>query len=369
MFRKYRKHWLRAAAAVVAFGICGATAHAGWFSHGSSGGSSGGWSYASSGGSSGGWGSSGGSSGGWRPFRWLFHHKHHHHSSGGSSGGWGSSGGSSGGSYRRAYASHGSSGGWGSSGGYSYASSGGSSGGTTVYRMGDETTTEKPAAEPQPPMGEGQPAQPGPAALPGETESTMYDPNGDSSMLTVAVPTEARIFVNDKPTKTPGEVRQFVSRNLTPGYRYTYRVRAEWEQDGQLVSRVKTVDLRAGNAARLDFTAEENADSTENVTAEQQIDEPANAPATRVTIHLPTDAKLYLSDRESRQSGETRTFTTTALAKGDVWENYTVRAVAVRNGRTVSQERTITLRPGDDQDVRFDFDAPTLAAATGESTR
>jgi uncharacterized protein (TIGR03000 family) len=88
-----------------------------------------------------------------------------------------------------------------------------------------------------------------------------------------------------------------------------------------------------------------------------------------VTIHLPSDAKLYLSDRESRQSGETRSFTTTALSKGDVWEDYSVRAVAVRNGRTVSQEKTITLRPGDDHDVRFDFDAPALAAATGESIR
>jgi uncharacterized protein (TIGR03000 family) len=231
-----------------------------------------------------------------------------------------------------------------------------------VYRMEEEgTTVEKPADQPMPPA----PQQPGPTDMPGETDATMYDPDGNSSMLTVAVPAEAKIFVNDKATSTPGEVRQFVSRNLTPGYRYTYRVRAEWEQDGKLVSRVKTVDLRAGNATRLDFATEEN---TENVTAEQNVDT-KEAPATRVTINLPADAKLFLSDRESRQTGEIRTFSTSALSKGDVWEDYTIRAVAVRNGREVVQQKTLTLRAGDVQNVQFDFDAPVIASATGESVR
>ena len=243
-----------------------------------------------------------------------------------------------------------------------------------TYRMGDETTVEKPvdnSTPANPPADATQPdgTQPGPADLPGETESTLYDPDGDSSMLSVSVPADAKIYVNDKLTKTPGELRQFVSRNLTPGYRYTYRVRAEWEQNGELVSRVRTVDLRAGNATRIDFQADES--GSETVTAEQKPEEPsdADAGATKVTIHLPADAKLYLSDRESRQTGETRTFTTTALAKGDVWQDYTIRAVAVRNGRTVEREKTITLRPGDNHDLRFDFDAPSLAAADGEAVR
>lgn len=128
---------------------------------------------------------------------------------------------------------------------------------------------------------------------------------------------------------------------------------------------MKTIDLRAGNATRLDFATEEK---TENVTAEQNVEQ-KDTPATRVTISLPSDAKLFLSDRESRQTGETRTFTTTALGKGDVWEDYTIRAVAVRNGRQVVQEKTLTLRPGDVQDVQFDFDAPALAAADGEAVR
>jgi uncharacterized protein (TIGR03000 family) len=119
---------------------------------------------------------------------------------------------------------------------------------------------------------------------------------------------------------------------------------------------------------RIDFTADEQ-DATENVTAEQKQEEPADAGATKVTIHLPADAKLYLSDRESRQTGETRSFTTTSLANGDVWDNYTVRAVAVRGGRTIEREKTITLRRGDNHDLRFDFDAPTLASADGESVR
>jgi uncharacterized protein (TIGR03000 family) len=234
--------------------------------------------------------------------------------------------------------------------------------------MGDDATTEQPAdgstPADAPTNTPADGAQPGPA-MPDETEARLYDPDGDSSMLSVSVPASAKIFVNDKPTSTPGELRQFVSRNLTPGYRYTYRVRAEWEQDGQLVSRVKSVDLRAGNATRIDFTAEHN--QTENVTAEQKPEEPAGA--TKVTIHLPADATLFLSDRQSRQAGETRTFTTTSLAKGDVWEDYTIRAVAVRNGRTVERAKTITLRRGDNHDVRFDFDAPSLASADGEAVR
>jgi hypothetical protein len=154
--------------------------------------------------------------------------------------------------------------------------------------MGEETTTEKPAADGMPPMPEGQPAQPGPAAdLPGEAESTMYDPDGDSSMLTVAVPDSAKIFVNDKPTSTPGEVRQFVC-NLTPGCHLHPRGMG---QDGKLVRR--QVDRPAGRQCRGSTSLPRSRPTTENArpSRSSRADEPAGD---RVTIRLPADAALFL---------------------------------------------------------------------------
>jgi uncharacterized protein (TIGR03000 family) len=330
-------------------------ANAGWFFGRGSSGSSGGWG--SSGGSSGGWGSSGGgssgswgSSGGWggrHSWGWR-----RGHGSSGSWGGWGSSGGSSGGGY----AYH-SSGGW--SGGSSGGSSGGWYGGVESYRPmpGAPVESGRPMTEGETPAN---PAPP-PAPAPGVEGTTPGQPTSASTLLTVNVPADAKIYVNGKLTSTPGTQRQYISRDLSPGYRYTYRVRAEMKKDGKTLAETKIVEIRAGEGKALSF-------DFNSAVAEDDSDNDSDA-ATRLTVRLPADAKLFLAGKETRSTGEERTFRTGRMADGQAWDNYTVRAVAIVDGREVTREKTITLKAGNTHELSFDFDAPSLALNDDDQAR
>lgn len=168
----------------------------------------------------------------------------------------------------------------------------------------------------------------------------------DSALLTVSVPNGARILVNGVATRSTGDVRRYVSRNLTPGFDYTYEVKAEMLIDGKPVVQSKTVQLRAGQTARLAFDA---MDST--------------AVETALTLHVPADAKVYLAGNETRGSGLVRTFRTTKLADGQTWSDYMVRVVVNENGEDRVKEEMITLRAGDQRALTFDFNIDKVASA------
>ena len=325
------------AGAVVSLACFAWTSQADAFGHHHRGyGSSGGWG--SSGGSSGGWGSSGGSSGGWGGSSggsWGGgHHGKHwrwHGSSGGSSGGsWGGSSGGWGGS----------SGGWGgSSGGSSggWGSSGGSSGGSYYYSPGIEMSPVDPSVAP--PAGA---APMAPAPAPGTTTSnTRAD-----GLLSVNVPQDAKVFVNGQATTSTGENRQYVSRDLNTGFNYTYEVRAELVRDGRTVEQVKKIDVRAGETANLAFDFG-GSDAVE----------------TSLTVHVPADAKVILAGNTTKASGETRIFRTTGLNGGKTWDGYVVRVELERGGRMLTKEETISIKPGQSQELRFDFDGDKIASA------
>jgi len=295
-------------------------------SSGGSWGSSGGYYYGSSGGS---WGSSGGSSGGWG-----------HHSWGSSGGSWGSSGG---------YSYWGSSGG--SSGGYYWGSSGGSSGGTVIYDGGAPSMPAAPGGSTNPTPAPGPSSDAPPTPMP----TTMYrSMNGSqTAMLNVSVPSDAKVFVNGAATTSTGNDRQFVSRGLNAGNKYAYEVRAEYEQDGKTVTQTKSVTLGPGEFANLAFNA--NGNESAPVAAGKNV-------KTKVTLHVPADAKVYLSGRETTSTGDVREFATSKLAPGAEWKNYTVRVVANIDGRDVSKEETITLTGGENKDLSFDFNTNAVAS-------
>ncbi|MCI0357769.1 MAG: TIGR03000 domain-containing protein, partial [Planctomycetaceae bacterium] len=286
--------------------------------YGSSGGwggsSGGGWGGSSGGGSgsSGGWGgSSGGGWGGW-------HGRHHHrrHGGWGSHGGWG---GSSGGGY-------GSSGGWG-------GSSGGSTGGGSYFYAPEvEGKVIDPSVVPM---------TPAPAPAPG-AETSIRRADG---MLAVSVPSDAKIYVNGQSTTSTGAERQYVSRDLQTGFNYTYEVKAEVVRDGKTIEQKKSINLRAGQTAELafDFPA---ADTIE----------------TALTVNVPADAKVYLSGNETKATGEKRVFRTTGLAGGKAWDNYIVRVEFEQDGQTVTQEKTISLKAGESQELTFPTEVEKVAA-------
>ena len=199
---------------------------------------------------------------------------------------------------------------------------------------------------------ESAPAGPTPATPPaaeGEGEPTPEKQTlrqSHSALLTVSVPTNARVLVNGVPTRSTGDVRRYVSRNLNPGFSYTYEVTTEASINGQPVTQSKTVHLRAGEEATLAF----------DMQAQEAVE-------TALTLHVPTDAKVYLAGNETRGQGPVRTFRTTKLNGGKAWSQYVVRVTVVREGEDLTKEETITLRAGDQTELTFDFDVDQVAAA------
>ncbi len=223
-------------------------------SFGSSGGSSGGYgssgshgSYGSSGGSSGGsYGSYGsyGSRGG------LFRRRALRRGSHGSSGGYyHSSGGSAYGSSGGAYGSSGgySHGSYGSSGGYSHGSYG-SSGGVIIHQAPAvirrrPPIASPPAKAPTPPQKAPAPQAPKPAPKKKENQARM----------TIQVPADAIVSLNNQQMKLTGQRRKFISPVLPSDNAYTYSIQVEVVRDGKLVTIQRNQIVRAGGNYELTF--------------------------------------------------------------------------------------------------------------------
>jgi len=323
-------------AAAIALFAMGAQAHAGHGSSGGSWGSSGGSSggYFSSGGSSGGYGSSGGGFSRWNSHRRVRVYSSHgssggsygsHGSSSGSYGSYGSSGGSHG--WHRAYRGWGSSGG--SSGGVVYPHKGFIQKGGVIQK-GSEVQKVSPDE--------------GDDLVPEAVDSTQNRANTEAT-LTVNVAANARIFVNETPTRSGGTVRRYVSRGLMPGFEYTYEIRAELDRDGEAIQETKVVKVRGGESIDVVFDLKVAAD----------LD-------TVVTVNVPADAKVFLAGHETSGQGPVRVFRTSKLRRGTEWSSYTICVSIERNGETVSREQSLTLKAGDTPSLTFDFDAPQVAS-------
>jgi len=167
-------------------------------------------------------------------------------------------------------------------------------------------------------------------------------------VINVNVPADAKIYVNDKVTSSTGESRRYVSRDLAPGFKFSYEIRAEKRIDGRLIRETKTVQLGSGETANLDFTLDpENSSATEMVGAPVE---------TKVTLNVPAHAAVTLAGNPMRNLGATRVFSTLALAQGETWKDYNIEVTVYRNGQPITKSKTIDLTGGDVQALEFDFD-------------
>jgi uncharacterized protein (TIGR03000 family) len=82
------------------------------------------------------------------------------------------------------------------------------------------------------------PAPGGAAPLPAPGTTSI---GRDAALLSVHVPAESKVFVNDLATRSTGSDRRYMSRGLAAGREYTYSVRAEIERDGKLLSETKVL--------------------------------------------------------------------------------------------------------------------------------
>jgi uncharacterized protein (TIGR03000 family) len=85
------------------------------------------------------------------------------------------------------------------------------------------------------------------------TPSASAKPSGTPARLTVRVPADAEVFINDQPTTTTGVARTYLSQPLLPNLTYTYTVQARWQEDGHFVTQTRDVTLSAGAQITTSF--------------------------------------------------------------------------------------------------------------------
>lgn len=83
-------------------------------------------------------------------------------------------------------------------------------------------------------------------------------PTDDLAHLTIRVPADAQVWIDNTPTTSTGPVRKFDSPPLTPGTRYNYEIRAQWTENGRAVTQTQQVPVHAGSHAEVDFLAAKN---------------------------------------------------------------------------------------------------------------
>jgi uncharacterized protein (TIGR03000 family) len=87
--------------------------------------------------------------------------------------------------------------------------------------------------------------------------SDLYAPPAaqadNTAHLTVNVPADAQIWVEDAKTNTSGAVREFQSPQLEPGKRYSYEIRARWMENGKEVTQTREVPVTAGARVKVTF--------------------------------------------------------------------------------------------------------------------
>jgi len=90
---------------------------------------------------------------------------------------------------------------------------------------------------------------------PNTTQSMYYNPstaaNQNTALITVHMPANARLFIDDKATQSQSSTRRFRTPALQPGEDYHYTLRAEMDRDGQPVTTSKTITVRAGNPTEV----------------------------------------------------------------------------------------------------------------------
>jgi uncharacterized protein (TIGR03000 family) len=81
----------------------------------------------------------------------------------------------------------------------------------------------------------------------------------------------------------------------------------------------------------------------------------------RITVNLPTDARLYIDNVFCPLTSSTRSFPTPPLQPGREF-SYTLRAEVTRDGQTRVQSQRITVGAGRQVNVEFNNFGPVLTA-------
>jgi len=204
-------------------------------------------------------------------------------------------------------------------------------------------TPGAPGAPPTPQPGLGTPGAP---AAGGNPTTSL-----DEATIWANLPADAKVLVNGASTKSLGAERHYVSRGLEQGRTYSYKLRVEFQRDGQPVVEDKIVQLHAGDSVQVAFGNGQPA-------AEQQTAK------TELKLHVPEQAKVTLAGAATKQTGEVRSYTTAGLNPGQHWDGYTVRVELEKDGKTVVEEKTLSIEGGKSYELSFDMNGDSVKVAS-----
>ena len=173
---------------------------------------------------------------------------------------------------------------------------------------------------------------------PDDDNTSIDNPSGDTAILSLLVPRDAKVYINGTMTSTPGARRSYVSRNLKPNREYRYKVKAVVFRGGKEIVRNELVSLKTGTvkSVAMDFTS---------------------SPVTSLALNVPADAEVTLHGKTTSASGTLRHFATSKLDNGKTWNDYTVLVSVKRDGETVVQEKKLDMTAGESYSLTFDFES------------
>jgi uncharacterized protein (TIGR03000 family) len=96
-----------------------------------------------------------------------------------------------------------------------------------------------------------------------------------------------------------------------------------------------------------------------NKTPQTQVED-GNAQTARITVKLPSTARLWVDNVNCPITSSERSFNTPALAPGQQYY-YTLRMEVEKDGQTVAENRRVFVAAG--QRVSVDFNAPATVTA------
>jgi len=199
--------------------------------------------------------------------------------------------------------------------------------------------------------------------------------NGSRAAIVVRLPADARLYADGVPLRLTGAERRFTTPELPGGMEFTYRMTAEYDRNGEVVSVTKRVAVRAGANETVEFadlTAARPATGAPAPTANNPataapavpvsnpspatpvvpVAPPAGDARATITVRLPAGAALYVDNNRNPSTDATRRFTTPPLPAGREFA-YLLRVEVTRNGQPEQLTQKVAFRAGEHTEVDF----------------
>jgi len=192
------------------------------------------------------------------------------------------------------------------------------------------------------------------AAAPAAPERGLAATTASPATVVVQMPNAGKLYVEGQLVQLDPKTNSFTTPQLPATEDFVYTLKVEAVRDGRVVTESKDVHIRAGQVARVDFGAAQQAPVAVRVQEAVPV-------TSRITVRLPENARLYVNDKQLTLNPTTQSFETPQL-QAEREYSYTMRAEVVREGRVVTDTKQVVFRAGKPATVDFsELSVPRVA--------